>query len=176
LSDFNLTTSDLSAVAVSAGPGSFTGLRICGSIAKALCFDGSPKMIAVPNLNALAYACVKNLYMLDYESVVATVKAHKDLLYYQVFGNDFSIQSEPALITQDEFLNMDFGASLICGTAAEIFPKYLSIPDYSKLSASFIGELAYKMYNDNEFVDPDEYTPLYIQEFEPKTTKKKLEV
>lgn len=169
LCDLNLEVTDIDAVAVSAGPGSFTGLRICGSIAKALCMGGSPKLIAVPNMQALAYTCIENLPYIDYDSVIATIKAHKDLLYYQVYSKDFTFTSEPVLITQEEFMNLDFGNALICGTAADLFPQYFSISDYNRLTARFIGELAWKMYQDEDFVDEQEYTPLYIQEFEPKT-------
>lgn len=172
LNDLNLTTADLSAIAVSAGPGSFTGLRICGSIAKAMCMGNEPKLIAVPNMQALAYSCIENLQYIDFDSVIATIKAHKDLLYYQVFSKDFTFNSEPVFITQDEFLNFDFGNAMICGTAADLFPQYFSIDNYKNLSAKFIGELAGKMYADGLFTDATEYTPLYIQEFEPKTLNK----
>lgn len=169
LGDLSLTIDDINAIAVSAGPGSFTGLRISGSVAKALCMGGKPKLIAVPNMKALAYCCLENLSYIDFDSVIATVKAQKDLLYYQVFGKDFKSISEPVFITQDEFMNFDFGNAFICGTAAELFPQYFSISDYNVLSAKFIGELACKMYRDNDFIDEKKYTPLYIQDFEPKT-------
>ena len=170
IDDLQLSVDDISAVAVSAGPGSFTGLRISGCIAKALCMGGSPKMIAVPNMKALAYCCIENLSYIDFDSVISTIKAQKDLLYYQVFSKDFNTISEPVFITQDEFMNFDFGHALICGTAAELFPQYFSISDYNTLSAKFIGQLATKMYREHDFVDERKYTPLYIQNFEPKIT------
>lgn len=176
LNDLQMNVSDLDAVAVSAGPGSFTGLRICGSLGKALAYGNSPRLIAVPTMHALAYSCILNLPYVDFNAVVATVKAHKDLLYYQVFSKDFTFTSEPVFITQDEFLNFDFGNAMICGTAADLFPKYFSINGYNKLSAKYIGELAYKMYQDGDFTNSDEYTPLYIQEFEPKTLKKDIAI
>lgn len=54
LSDNNLTLSDVSAVAVISGPGSFTGLRIGVSTAKGLCMGAGIPLIGIPVFDALA--------------------------------------------------------------------------------------------------------------------------
>lgn len=51
----NLSTDDLDAVAISKGPGSYTGLRIGVSAAKGLCFAVDIPLISVPTLDSLAY-------------------------------------------------------------------------------------------------------------------------
>lgn len=169
LDDLNIKPEELSAVAVSAGPGSFTGLRISGSIAKAMCFGNTPKLIAVPNLSALAYACINNNTEESITKISATIKAHKDLLYFQEFLTDFTTLTQPQIVTQDEYLKRDFTDTKICGTAANIFSNLNSDKYLCSLSAEYIADLAYKMYNENDFADSYKYTPLYVQDFQPKS-------
>ena len=59
LDDVKLDINDLDAVALSAGPGSFTGLRIGAALAKGLCFDNKIKFIPVPTLESIAYSAYK---------------------------------------------------------------------------------------------------------------------
>lgn len=56
-----LTAHDLDAVAVSMGPGSYTGLRIGVSMAKGLCFGASKPLIAINTLHALARFCLRTI-------------------------------------------------------------------------------------------------------------------
>ena len=57
LKNAGLSLSDLDAVAVSAGPGSFTGLRIGAATAKGLCLALEKPLIAVPTLDSMIYGC-----------------------------------------------------------------------------------------------------------------------
>ncbi len=63
------------------GPGSFTGLRIGAAIAKALCFEGKPKLISVPTLSALANSAIKYSVNITAEKIIAAVPSHKNLIY-----------------------------------------------------------------------------------------------
>lgn len=166
--DAGIKITDINAVAVSAGPGSFTGLRISGSIAKGLTFDDKIKLISVPTLKAIAKYAASRLGKFQFEKIIATVKAHKDLLYYQVFSNSGQELSEITFCTLEEFNQLNFENAFLCGSAANEFPDYSSIEDFNQLSAKFIGQLACQMYEDNMFVKSEDYTPLYIQEFQPK--------
>lgn len=173
LDDFNLKTDELSAVAVSAGPGSFTGLRISGSIAKALCFEGSPKLIAVPNLHAFAKQSIENAGKADM-IYSATIKAQTNLLYYQDFSADMTALCEPQLIEKEEYAKRDLSNTIICGSAAYLFDEYKTDRVNTDFSAKLIAKRAIDMYRVCEFADANAYTPLYIQEFEVKTKKKNV--
>ena len=59
LEEANLTLDNLDAVALSQGPGSYTGLRIGVSVAKGICYALNKPMIAIDTLEALAWACAK---------------------------------------------------------------------------------------------------------------------
>lgn len=178
LNDLDISITELDAVAVSAGPGSFTGLRISGSIAKAMCFGGTPNLIAVPNLMAFAYNCYKNINNNVFlrnskenntiNKIIATIKAQKDLLYFQEFSNEFIALNEPKLVAQDYFQQNDASNSIFCGSAAYLFPKYNIDINSINFSAELISNLANEMLSKGEFTSPDEYTPMYFQDFNPK--------
>ncbi len=172
ISDAGLRINDLSAVAVSEGPGSFTGLRISGSIAKGLTFNDDIKLISVPTLSAVANYVTDNIKYLNYSKIIATVKAHKDLLYYQEFDAKGQICSDIIFSTIDEFNSIAHSSVLLCGSSADDFPNIDSISEFNNLSAKYIGSYAMKNYSSNTFVKSEDFVPLYIQEFQMKNQSK----
>ncbi|MDA3844854.1 MAG: tRNA (adenosine(37)-N6)-threonylcarbamoyltransferase complex dimerization subunit type 1 TsaB [Candidatus Kapabacteria bacterium] len=172
LGDLELKIEDISAIAVSAGPGSFTGLRIGAAIAKGLCFEGSPKFIAVPNLSAFAFAARDFAKALNASGIIATIKAHKNLMYRQEFNIEAEASGEIIMTDTTEFEALDTTGKVLCGTAAE--PTAFTLKTLTELSPRIIGEYAVAAYNKSDFADAAEFTPMYIQEFEIKTSKKKI--
>lgn len=170
LNDLSINPERLDAVAISSGPGSFTGLRIGASIAKALCFDGKIKLIPVPTLTAIAYSYINTYKIDDHEKIVSVVPSHKKFVYYQVFNKTLTPESD---ITFDEIQNLkslESPETIIISPLKdiEIFHSYQLI----QLTPRIIAEYAYTKYQTIEFTDSEKFLPLYVQEFVPKISKK----
>lgn len=165
--DFSFSIDSLDAVAISAGPGSFTGLRIGAAFAKALCYTGKPKLIAVPTLSALAYNCVE--FTEEQQEICCALNSHKDLIYFQKFDSSGNPKSQ---ILFDKFENIIAQIpqnSILCGNAFQSFKNA-----YFKdgITAKIIDKLAINLFQSNSFINPDDYVPLYVQEFAPKIYEK----
>jgi tRNA threonylcarbamoyladenosine biosynthesis protein TsaB len=181
LDENKLSVSDLDAVALSAGPGSFTGLRIGASIAKALCFkendkDISPKLIAVPTLSAFANSAVEYAKSYKSQKIISANPAQKDLFYYQEFDINSNETSEIQMIEKDGFNKMDFSKTFLCG------PYFINSnitntkPEINNYSVEIIAEFGIKMYKEKKFTDAAKFKPDYIQDFQIKTKKKSLNI
>lgn len=167
LLDFETSPQKLDYVAVSAGPGSFTGLRIGASLAKALCFNSETKLVAVPTIDAFAYSFFEK-YNCDNTDVTFCLYSHRDYYYYQIIDQKLEKKSS---ILFDNLQNIINKSKFICvnkvSKISEI--KYKSID----LTAVLIGQYAKILINSGDFVDPINFVPEYIQEFIPKTYKEK---
>ena len=100
---------NLDAVAVSIGPGSFTGLRIGLATAKALAYAWGIKIIGVPTLQAMSYNFPS-------AKVVPMIDAQKNRAYFQMFDDTFyctDLEIEPI----DEIVDEQYAAGefLLCG-------------------------------------------------------------
>lgn len=171
--DDNKTTPDkLSAVAISSGPGSFTGLRIGGALAKALCFPGTPLLIAVPALAACAYAARRYAKALNSEKIIAVISSHKNLAYIQEFTTDAVATGEISIVEKSDIIANFKDSYLYCGPGVNDLNITLGYID--TITSAVIADYAEKLYALGEFVNPSEYDPMYVQEFEPKMSTKKL--
>ncbi|MBU1881052.1 tRNA (adenosine(37)-N6)-threonylcarbamoyltransferase complex dimerization subunit type 1 TsaB, partial [bacterium] len=81
LQDQNSSLADVEAVAVSSGPGSFTGLRVGMAVAKSLCWSLEIPFIAVPTLEGLANCAPADIY-----SVISIMPARADEVYWSHFA------------------------------------------------------------------------------------------
>ena len=121
----NVTHDMVEAVAVSIGPGSFTGLRIGLAAAKALAYAWNVKIIGVPTLNALAYH-------FPFSTVMSMIDAQKNRAYVQVF-KQLKPVSEIEILGIDEAVEKaaEFGEIIICG---DVCHKIKNLPDNIKIA------------------------------------------
>lgn len=169
LADCKLSVEKLDAVAISAGPGSFTGLRIGAGLAKALCFTDSPRLIAVPTLQAFASAAEEFAKAVDASTITAAVPSHKELVYSQVFSSqDIQPLTELRLQSLQEFEATIQPDTVCCGTvAAGLQQPCLRLSGLNRHTPRFIARLAWQMYQREQFTPAAEFIPFYGQEFRP---------
>jgi tRNA threonylcarbamoyladenosine biosynthesis protein TsaB len=182
LLDRNLITPQkLNAVALSQGPGSFTGLRIGTAMAKALAFSLNIPLIAINTLKALAFT-MKEKYP-EYDYYLPVIDAHIGEAYYCLFNQDaeeilplqagkiddkwlipFKKYSKILIYTNVEKLTKCFSEPL----------KHITIIENGISSGPSIIYLAYRKYTDQDFVDISTFEPLYLKDFKAKKYSQKL--
>lgn len=164
---------DLHAVAVSKGPGSYTGLRIGVSAAKGLCYALNIPLIAIDTLKVLAEAV-----NVDNGVIVPMIDARRMEVFTQKFSAEKKAISVPEalILTADSFQEIDQTIHL-CGDGA-IKCKDLFLSDkfvYHEAvvypSANEMCVLAYQKYLDDQFEDVAYFEPFYLKDF-MLTTKK----
>jgi tRNA threonylcarbamoyladenosine biosynthesis protein TsaB len=169
LEDRGTSMDEINAVAVSAGPGSFTGIRIGASVAKALCFEDKPKLISVPTLAAIAFSVQSQASKMKPKDIIAAVPSHKNLIYQQSFNLDLREISDAKLSTVEELMNDISDSSLICGPLNHFQENRLF--EHIELSATIIAKYAVKLFNEGSFTAAEDFKPVYVQEFIPKIGK-----
>ena len=168
----NLDTNEIASIAVSAGPGSFTGLRIGMSAAKGIATGASVPIIIVPTFEALAYQLSFELEE-GFYFIIAN-KVNKDEVYYakfQIKFNSYIFVEELTILTNIEFSKKAEGIRVF-GNALESGTDKFSNCLYSP-SPEFIAKWALKFGKDKMIYDYDYLEPLYIKTFIVKKRQKK---
>jgi tRNA threonylcarbamoyladenosine biosynthesis protein TsaB len=159
----------LDAIAVSEGPGSYTGLRIGVSTAKGLSFGLGKPLLGINTLKALASA----VPTYEGDLVIPVLDARRMEIYREVF--DFRLDSVGGLnseiLSEDSFLNfLKRGRVYFLGDAVEKVRSIVSnenaqfISDIS-FSAAHMGRIALEKFRKGEFADLAYFVPNYLKEF-----------
>ena len=168
LAESRTLKSSLQAIAVSKGPGSYTGLRIGVSAAKGLCFAMDVPLIAVPTLEALAHqAVIENGY------IISMLDARRLEVYAAVFSSDNNQIRETKAEVLDENSYDDYlKTNKVCfiGDGVQKFRalckhKNAVFIDNKLPSAKQIGALAELKYHKNDFEDVAYFEPYYLKDF-----------
>lgn len=88
LNEKNIKLSDLKKISVSAGPGSFTGLRIGLSIAKGICFAKNLKLDLVPTLESFAFEFSRNKKIKLGEKIAVLINSKNNEAYFSFYEFD----------------------------------------------------------------------------------------
>jgi len=174
------TLRDLAAVAVSDGPGSYTGLRIGAAAAKGLCFALDVPLVAVGTLPALARQVAARTPRADTYYYAPMLDARRQEVYTALYRADGQELAAPApLILTPEALTEQVAhhAVLFFGSGAAKFqplvsdnPNAVFLADVQP-SAVSVGELALGAYQRQEFQDVAYYEPFYLKEVYTTTPK-----
>jgi tRNA threonylcarbamoyladenosine biosynthesis protein TsaB len=166
--------SELSAVAVSQGPGSYTGLRIGVSAAKGLCYALDIPMIAVDTLAILA-----EQVQIEEGFIVPMIDARRMEVYSAVFNAKHTkiIETQAEIITTESFKEYNETIYFIGDSSTKcretltkqnfVFKEEIIFP-----SSREMAKLSYEKYTNNDFVDVAYFEPLYLKDFIATSAKK----
>lgn len=178
LSELGLTSSDLSAVAVSMGPGSYTGLRIGSSLAKGMCYALNIPLIAVSTLSSMAMGlldgCEKgaiDLTLAENSVLMPMLDARRMEVYTQAFDLKAKALTDikAEVITSDSFAEYHAQELILFGSGAAKCVDNLGVTSVTlipfTLTAKHMSKLAYDKFIAKDFSDIAYFEPLYLKDF-----------
>ena len=164
------TPRDLNEVYVSAGPGSFTGLRVGITVAKTLAFSLGAKLVAVPSAEVLAH----NAYE-GWQNAIIVLDAKRGQIFTARFTNENGqpIESEPAhLDTLTAMLARAPRPVHLIGDGLPYHRDQIPTDNPSIIiteestwrpRATIVAQIGWQMARAGQFTDADKLTPLYIR-------------
>ncbi|SDY75989.1 MULTISPECIES: tRNA (adenosine(37)-N6)-threonylcarbamoyltransferase complex dimerization subunit type 1 TsaB [Rhodonellum] len=167
----------LDAVAVSSGPGSYTGLRIGVSVAKGLAYALDKPVIGVGTLEALAFRAIP--FSDSTDTIIPMLDARRMEVYALVMDGlgDTLISPQPFILEDNPFMEyLEKGKVFFLGDGVPKSKEILSHPNSRFVplfnSSQSIGELAYKKFLKADFESLAYFEPNYIKEFRIVKSKK----
>jgi tRNA threonylcarbamoyladenosine biosynthesis protein TsaB len=170
LKEAGITLKAIDAVGVSAGPGSYTGLRVGVSAAKGYAYALNVPLISAPTLKLMALQALdeqkKNGW--SCKGIVPMIDARREEVYLAAYDAMLkeTTPTTAAVLTENKF---SFNEMLICGNGAEKAKKYFGDNNVyftdCYASALFMPEVIYTKYKAGIFEDTAYYEPFYLKEF-----------
>lgn len=167
LQELQIDFSDLSAVAVSQGPGSYTGLRIGVSAAKGLCYALNIQLIAIDTLEVLA----KQL-LISEGLIVPMIDARRMEVYNAVFDKEYKKirDTKAEIITEESFSDIEGNIHFIGDGAlkcADILKdeRFAYHPESIYPSAKEMSLLSFEKHKKSDTVDVAYFEPFYLKDF-----------
>lgn len=169
---FNLSgikPTDLDSIAVSEGPGSFTGLRIGFSAAKGIAYGANLPIIPIPTYEALAFQL--SFILNENDEFIISNKVNKDEFYFskfQIKGNNYIFVEDLTILGKELFIQKSddcrvFGNSAVLIGGKILFP---SIPD-----PMFVAKWAKEFGMNKKTFNYDFLEPNYLKNFIVKEKK-----
>ena len=173
-----ISLSELSAIAVSGGPGSFTGLRIGAASAKGLGLSLELPLIHVPTLDAMAL----NIYSSD-ALIVPIMDARRNQVYTGIYKNDTKLEVKVSsmAVSIDELFEIlketdakeKAGRAIFLGDGVPVFREYIDknleiSHDFAPVNlnrqrASNIAMLGMEMLKSGNIISSDDMRPEYLR-------------
>ena len=176
MDDQDVRLKDLSAVALSCGPGSYTGLRIGASVAKGICYGLDKPLISVSTLQGLAY--MMSVKHPDPNGVyIPMLDARRNDVYMSIYDDDNNIIEKDNFATinvgfADTLANYNVKNIYFGGSGAKKVPltdfndKFGTVIENLICKASNINVISYKHFIERIFENVNYFEPFYLKEFE----------
>lgn len=173
----------LEAVAVSCGPGSYTGLRIGVSMAKGICYGRDVKLISIPTLELMAVPVLLCEHPTEEDAlIVPMLDARRMEVYAKVMDRALKevrpIQAD--IVDADTYKEyLDRGTVYFFGNGAEKCMEVINHPNARLVKgieplAKNMAPLAEKRFVEGKFEDVAYFVPFYLKDFVAKMPKKLL--
>ncbi len=172
----------LDAVAVSKGPGSYTGLRVGVSAAKGYCYALDIPLIAIDSLTGLARYFVQHHHLDQDALLIPMIDARRMEVYTAIFNQELDLLEpiEAKVIGQDTFAEyLNRHKLIFFGNGAdkcktEITHKNAVFIDNISCSASGLCLLAHEAFMNKHFENVAYFEPFYLKDFVGTQAKKQV--
>lgn len=171
----------LDAVAVSMGPGSYTGLRIGLSEAKGLCFGLDIPLIGISTLELLTVTIMFREFWDDDILFAPMIDARRNEVYTGVYDLALNkiMQPQPLILNENSFQEYTDKQIVFFGNGSDKAKDIIQLPNARFIKnirpeAVNMMALSERAFRNNDFIDIAYSTPEYLKEFQSTTPKKKV--
>lgn len=176
----SISIKDFDAFAFSAGPGSYTGLRIGAASAKGFSFAMDKPIISISTLKSMAFGLLRNNPKYDF--FCPTINSRKGEIYLAMYTSDYKEKLAPFSCEIEHFpFNKYLKNKSICffGTGNEKLKSIITHENAYFLntdcpSSSNLCYLAEQKFINNDFANLAYCEPLYLKNFIPTISKKSI--
>jgi tRNA threonylcarbamoyladenosine biosynthesis protein TsaB len=184
-----VSSAQISAVAVSAGPGSYTGLRIGVATAKGFCYALNKPLISVNTLELMAYQVVSSVFFTTLREsgerevlLCPMLDARRMEVYCLIADQKLEVKemTSAKVITEESFNDwLATGPVLFFGNGAAKCKEMIRHPnalflDGIEPKAAALGDLAFRKFERGAFEDLSSFEPFYLKDFVVKKPKVRI--
>ena len=181
--DVGISATDLKAVAVSKGPGSYTGLRIGVSVAKGIAFGASLPLIGIATTLSMTMGIIQKMKKIEENTIFCPMIDAKRMEVYYALHNHSGKQIKDIsadIITESSFAAIPESQKIIFfGDGAAkcrniIKRENIEFFDDFKLSATFMYKPVKEAFELKQFEDIAYFEPFYLKDFVATTQRKNI--